>query len=483
MERRFWQGLLLIGIAMHILAAMLMPLGLDAHVHATYVSDGMDDGEAHLEWGELRPDSPNGSTPKEVPADDKWFAWHSVIEMWFTIFSPSAATLHVLGLIGGLGCLATIFLLTRDLFGHDQALRLSALASIYQPLMRATGRFYQESVILMLVAISTYCIIKAIRRKSIVSSWLIPPIVCAAIILSFKGMPVWYVIPAGLALSASTRLKMNQVQVAIIALFVQLTILYRNGVSLSNPDIIPSLLTAFIAYFFFVIGGVLFFTKQDGLENEESKIVSRGSLMISACLIGWIAALWVTEAVSLEREFFDIIDSFTNNPRYLSLLIVPLWFSRMLRTDTSGVSLAKNRNTMVVTICLMLLLNSYVLAGSGHRGTDVVGAHIGNEIEDGEDVLFLANSPLSVHRLYTIKFAMDPDSDGENLGFWRNKDSGWEAELSECETFKDIEWIIVYPYIDPILPEGWIEIDFEGSENVSDSYELYVWGEENERCP
>ena len=137
-----------------------------------------------------------------------------------------------------------------------------------------------------------------------------------------------------------------------------------------------SLLTGFIAYFFFAVGGILFFTKQDGLENEESKIVSRGSLMISACLVGWIAALWVTEAVSLEREFFDIIDSFTNNPRYLSLLIVPLWFSRMLRTDTSGLSLVRNRNTMVVTICLMLLLNSWVLANSGPRGTDVVGAPV-----------------------------------------------------------------------------------------------------------
>ena len=51
MEKKFWKGLLLVGITMHILAAMLMPLGLDAHVHATYVSDGMDDDEAHLEWG------------------------------------------------------------------------------------------------------------------------------------------------------------------------------------------------------------------------------------------------------------------------------------------------------------------------------------------------------------------------------------------------------------------------------------------------
>ena len=68
MEKNFWKGLLLIGILMHILAAALMPLGLDAHVHASYVSDEMDDGEAHLEWGELRPDSPDSSTPSEVPA-------------------------------------------------------------------------------------------------------------------------------------------------------------------------------------------------------------------------------------------------------------------------------------------------------------------------------------------------------------------------------------------------------------------------------
>ena len=130
MEKKFWKGLLLIGIAMHVLAAMLMPLGLDAHIHATYVSDGMDDNEAHLEWGPVRPDSPDSSTPKEIPADGKWFAWHLIIEMWFTIFSPSASTLHVLGLIGGLGCLAAIFLLTRDLFDSEQALRLTALASV-----------------------------------------------------------------------------------------------------------------------------------------------------------------------------------------------------------------------------------------------------------------------------------------------------------------------------------------------------------------
>ena len=39
MEKKFWRALLLIGIVMHILAAFLMPLGLDAHVHASYVGE------------------------------------------------------------------------------------------------------------------------------------------------------------------------------------------------------------------------------------------------------------------------------------------------------------------------------------------------------------------------------------------------------------------------------------------------------------
>ena len=31
-----------------------------------------------------------------------------------------------------------------------------------------------------------------------------------------------------------------------------------------------------------------------------------------------------------------------------------------------------------------------------------------------------------------------------------------------------------------IIPEGWVKTDFEGSDLVSDSYELYTWGEEYE---
>lgn len=227
---------------------------------------------------------------------------------------------------------------------------------------------------------------------------------------------------------------------------------------------------------------MLLFTKQDGNETNESKSISRGSSMIAACLVGWIAALWVTEASALETNFFDIIRSFRNNPRYLSLLIIPLWYSRLLRTDSIGLSIEKNRDILVATICLILVINASVLVATGERGTDVVGVHLGDEIEEGEDILFIANSPLSVHRMYSVKFAMDPDSDGDNLGFWRHNSSDWHTELLECDVLKDVNWIINYPTGYAIAPEGWIEVEFDGSDRVNENYHLYTWGGENGHC-
>ena len=484
MEKKFWQRLLFIGIALHFLAALLMPLGLDAHVHASYVSDGMDDGEAHLEWGELRTDSAEGSTPKEVPADDKWFAWHLILELWFTVFSISATTLHILGLVGGLGCLATIYLLTRELFSEDQALRLTALASIYPPLIRATGRVYQEGFVLMLVAISTYAIIKALRDDKKISTWWLIPFSLALVILSFKGMPMWYVIPAAAALFISTKIEMNQIQIALVAIIVQLLVITRNEISISNVDIIPALLTAFIAYFLYIKCGMLLSCVSDSEDTVESEYLTKGSRMISASLVGWIAALWITEAVTFGTDFFDIIRSFRHNGRYLSLLLVPMWYGVLVRKENRGLHFDDDKKGLVlVLVGLLMAVNASLIVLAEDRGTDVIGEYLEDEISDDEDVLFIANSPLSMHRLYSIKFSMDPDSDKDSMGFWRTNTSDWRIELTECDSLQNVNWIINYPYNNATGPPGWVEVEFEGADRVSENYRLYTWGGENERCP
>ena len=68
----------------------------------------------------------------------------------------------------------------------------------------------------MLVAVSTYAIIKALRDKKRFSMWWSIPLLLAIVILSFKGMPMWYLLPASGALYLSTRLEMNQIHIMLL---------------------------------------------------------------------------------------------------------------------------------------------------------------------------------------------------------------------------------------------------------------------------
>ena len=107
---------------------------------------------------------------------------------------------------------------------------------------------------------------------------------------------------------------------------------------------------------------------------------------------------------------------------------------------------------------------------------------MGDEITDDEDLLFVSDSPLAMHRLYSIKFSMDPDSDGESIGHWRSNDSGWQVELLECDQLSNVTWIFVFHDLTPSISSEWEEVDFEGSDKVSQGYQLYKWGGEGERC-
>ncbi len=69
MERRkVWRALVVIGILFHGLASLALPLGYDTFLHANYVSDGIEDGDAGLEWGPVR-SGESGSEPTSVDAD------------------------------------------------------------------------------------------------------------------------------------------------------------------------------------------------------------------------------------------------------------------------------------------------------------------------------------------------------------------------------------------------------------------------------
>ena len=45
-----------------------------------------------------------------------------------------------------------------------------------------------------------------------------------------------------------------------------------------------------------------------------------------------------------------------------------------------------------------------------------------------------------------------------------------------------VTWIFVFHDLTPSISSEWEEVDFEGSDKVSQGYQLYKWGGEGERC-
>ncbi len=69
----------------------------------------------------------------------------------------------------------------------------------------------------------------------------------------------------------------------------------------------------------------------------------------------------------------------------------------------------------------------------GERGTQIIGEQRTSDIESGQDILFISDANLAMHRMYTMHLTLDPESDNDNLAIWRTSDSGWLSELNVCE--------------------------------------------------
>ena len=483
MEKRHWKILLIAGIIFHIIAAYMMPIGLDAHVHATYVTDQMNDGEGHLEWGELRQDSEKGSTPKEVSSDDKWFAWHMIMQIWFTIFGVSLIAMHLLSLTIGLACLAVIYFVTNDLFDKDRALSVTALASIYPPLIRGTGRLYQESAILLLASLAIYCVVKGLQTPT-QKKWWIFPIISIFIICSFKGMPFWMGLVAIAGLYLCQKIQFNLITFTIIAFSTEIFVIYRNGVSVFSIDVIIALLSSVIAAIIFLYCAVLLGKKNPTVEENKAIILQNGTMVSVAVLIGWVAGLWVSEAHFADTGIFEILFTLRNNPRYLTLLFIPLIFIRFLNDEDYSLISEENKKLAYSFIAIMIVINLAVFSVTvGERGTQIIGSQLNGEIDDGEDILFISDSDLAMHRMYTMHITLDPDSDKSNLAIWRTTDSGWELELNDCEDLKNIVWIVVdYTGLDT-TPDGWESVEIDTDDVINLQYRLLKWSESYDRCP
>ena len=235
--------------------------------------------------------------------------------------------------------------------------------------------------------------------------------------------PIWkrYLIWLGLA---EKEIELNFTQTACIVVTLSiLTMVFRLAqIDFSIQDYFVDLIEAwlvawFIGGFIFIYAGMCLFIRRRE-ENTKLTVTQLSSLVCCGVLIGWIAAIWMVEAIALEMSFFELWpESFRHNPRYASLLLVPMWWAWMERSPEENVIQPEsNKSTLFVgAILLMLVFNSYHLATTGTRGMEVIGEELSDEMEDDwEGCLSLPGMSGLVRRYKKIKYS-GLDLNGKNI--------------------------------------------------------------------
>lgn len=465
-EKRIWFSILAIGILFQILAAVFMPLGLDAHVHSTYVSDEIADGDSTLDWGHLRIEGSNQSVAEEIPADDKWFIWHGIIDVWFTIFGISLMSLHILGLVISLSALSVVYFCTKSLWGDKNALALTAILSIYSPLVRSTGRLYQESIVILCATIILYSIVKILRKENN-KFWQIVCLIFLGAILSVKGLPVKYALYLYLPILSLELYRpqykpMNNVTLLAVTVVISSILVWMRLGEIPSDLIIILPITIFIGGIIYLYIAVLLFSSNSKQNNYESDYLSLLSQFVFAGLCGYIAMLFLVEMDTLNASRDVVQDRFRYIYRYVTVLAVPLWWAQMAKQKEPVITLKKNKNKslMSIVIALMIIINSYIL--TFERGIEQLGEELYDEIEDGENILYIADPPLAMHRLYTLQLTTDPGHDRNITAYWADESMNWSSILNENQ----ISWVILTDDTTNYLDERWVIFETETSHDV-----------------
>jgi len=256
-----------------------------------------------------------------------------------------------------------------------------------------------------------------------------------------------------------------------------------------------------------------------GLEDVETTTIA---VLISGFTAGitiYIAALWTYEASLWNAPWPWVMWTMGNNARYISLLILPLFLlieriasisdpeargtegevETERKSDAevgSGENSAiegevrensdfdatakpeaeiKNFNpipnffepgtraqALAIGILLLLPLSIITSVHGQTMWTDDAAIILSENMADSEDFLFIADSTLGVHWLYSFRPEIDPDSSRAITGHWRSPDSGWQDEVANGTTIPhrgnltDVNWVVISPgVVWGELPVGW----------------------------
>ena len=240
--------------------------------------------------------------------------------------------------------------------------------------------------------------------------------------------------------------------ICAIAAFLA-TVLRGEQVSLDTAYFIVR--TLFVGGFIYVFVATLFFSSQSDSESPESNLLLLLTQIGFVGLVAYIVMLLEVEKSSLGISASLAADQFSYIFRYMTVLIVPLWWSFLTRSETEKITFTENpsRNAMIYAIILILFLNSTMLNTT--KGMEYVGEEISDEVEEGDNILYVSEPYHAMHRLYTLQITVDPEHDRDITGYWADYQYNWSHILDDS----DIDWVIFTGDWQSYLDDNWTEFE------------------------
>ena len=482
-DERFWLRLLIFGLLLNLIVVVTSDFGLDTHVRMAA------DEEGELPWGHTRPADPYASDPGDGG----------------TVSSPIGESESIVRLQSALQMIVLIAI------AGMISIRLAALISIYPTFIFSTGRAYQEVGIAIYAAVAVIFLCYYFnssdgKQKSLTNRWD----------LTGKSIHPGFAILAGISLCAIFQVK-GIITMEYALLFGAVIGLLAFVSSRFSIDVIENIglstrvvgvASGFLVMLVMIIlgalgyGGTLSVIEDAPLRYASSLAFSILGVMIihtlfgmmiwpfipemwkmmaqkldynstrnfmfisifSAAITTYVAALWTYESLLWDSQWPWVIWTMGNNGRYISLLMIP-WFMLLSRLKAQNPSIPSLEEPgslakpLLIAILLILPLSTITALHGQTMWTDEAAGAM--ELESGEHFLFVSDSDLGMHWLYTFHAPLNAD-ENNITGHWRSDQASWVNDLNS--SLSQVNIVVLAPEITDI-PPGWSkstsgEVDF-----------------------
>ncbi len=488
-QERFWNGLLIIAIVLTVFAIFSSELGLDTHVKGAYVES--ENGWV-LDWGDVRTEDPLASDPadaKTVPVDS---------------VTPGTVMLFAI-----LGLMLAIITARKMGFGKETI----AVLLLNPALIFSIGRGYSEYTYLALLGIA-WVIWKGTRNYSLEKSpvaritaiGMSSMMIMAILVLKLKVEPFSMFLPfliltgIGVWIDRAPDHWFNPQKTMVVGFgfgILAIIILGLNGfgsfsvVSTESNRFIQalpiSIFGVIIVYGF--VGMVLWpFAKTTwcNMAKDGNRLTGELALFIgtmAGAIVAYVACLWTYESILWNSDWPWHMWTMGNNGRYITILTIPCYV--LIRRVNGNVDWKQRK---AVAGILLILPISFAAGIHGQTyWTDDAAEVLDQNMQPGEEFLFVHESTLGMHYLYTFHTYIEDVEERDITGHWRDPGSGWENELVSDETWEkrgnltSVEWVVFSPGLGwEEQPVGWYLANNGQADFMNGGGEWEVWTTHNQ---